>query len=166
MKQKERNIKWSGPLVAHSNVHLILRNLGARVLLHIRVLPKVIPRPSTTSSKVVPDLLHSSLGTTAGHIEIMVYSLLGPIKTVKRPRNSSHVEADHLNELLTEPRTVPILLIWHLIHLVAMVEHVDQLHGMNGCTGTLLTAPLSSESLMLRWRLLMLRLWLWLVYCL
>jgi len=111
LKKHKRNIKRSGPSVAHSNIHLVLVNPGARVLLLIRVLPKVIPRPSTTSSKVVPNLLLSSLCTTSTHIEMLVHSLLGPIKSIKRHRNSSPVEADRLSKLWTEPRTVSILLI-------------------------------------------------------
>jgi len=57
------------------------------------------PRPSTTSSKVGPNLLLSRLGTTSGNNEVLVHSLLGPSKSVKRPRDSSPVEADRLSKL-------------------------------------------------------------------
>jgi hypothetical protein len=123
----------------------------------------MISRPSTNSSKVGSDLLLSILSSTSGHIKVMVHSLLRPIKALKRPSHRPLVEADRLSELLPELRTVPILLIRNLIHLVGIAEHIVQHHGMNGCIGTLLTASLYSESLSLRWKWLCL--WLWLPCC-
>jgi len=123
----------------------------------------MVPRPSTTSSKVGPNLLLSRLGTTSSNIEVLVHSLLGPIKSVKQPRDSSPVEADRLSKLWSEPRTVPIFLIRHLIHPVAVVEHVVQHHGMNRCMGTWMAASFSLHKLRLRRG--MLCLWLRLRAC-
>jgi len=133
--------------IVHSILHLVLRNPCARVLLCKRVLPKVIPRPSTTSSKVSSDLLLSLLSSASCHIKVLVHSLLGPIKSLNRPSHRPPVEAERLSELLPEPRTVPILLIRHLTHPVCMTEHVVQQHRMDRCIGTLLTAPLSMYKL-------------------
>jgi len=88
---KKRNIIKSEPSVAHSVLHLVLINQSVRVLLVIRILSKMVPRPSTTSSKVSPNLLLSRLGTTSGNIEVLVHSLLGPVKSVKHSKNHQNV---------------------------------------------------------------------------
>jgi len=79
-KQMKENIKGSEPSVAHSVLHQVRVNPCARVLLLVRILTKMVSRPSTSSIKVGPNLLLSSLSTTSGDIKLLVHSLLGPVK--------------------------------------------------------------------------------------